>query len=313
LADKRADQMGIRGFTSTEASRPTGFHAPRLMVLLTEARDVEPPAWEGAFANATGAESRIVAMGKPDPALQPTDNFLQVSRSPNWTAVKIGAREHPNVVEGREVIPGAVTQDFIDLMAEQYGAGSGTYRARVEGEFPDKAYEALVHRSWVLAANDRWRALRGDGRFRIASGAGHWRFALDPARFGPDSSVLAVRSGDVLEELVSWSRLDTVETAWRVLAQMERFGIVWPVKMHTLTIPCGPPHSQASYTLTVDEPGLGGGVLDKLKELGVRVIPLQWRPHPIKAGGRHPVSGYPGPRPLELGTPTRERHDRAAA
>jgi hypothetical protein len=32
--------------------------------------------------------------------------------------------------------------------------------------------------------------------------------------------------------------------------------------------------------LTVDEPGLGGGVLDKLKELGVRVIPYN--------GGRTP-------------------------
>jgi phage terminase large subunit len=75
--------------------------------------------------------------------------------------------------------------------------------------------------------------------------------ALDPARYGPDSSALAVRRGDVVEEIVIWNKLSTVETAGRVLVEMDRLGL-----------PKG-------HGVTVDEPGLGGGVIDVLREMGV--------------------------------------------
>jgi phage terminase large subunit len=151
------EEMGILAFTSTDASKLTGFHAPRLMVLITEAQGIEPLVWEGAFANVTGGESRIVAVGKP---LQPEGKFYEVSRSPTWAAVKIAATEHPNVVQEREVVPGAVTQDFINLMAQEYGVGSGVYQSRVMGEFPENSDEALRQRSWITAANERWAARR---------------------------------------------------------------------------------------------------------------------------------------------------------
>jgi phage terminase large subunit len=126
-------------------------------VLITEAQGIEPLVWEGAFANVTGGESRIVAVGKP---LQPEGKFYEVSRSPTWAAVKIAATEHPNVVQEREVVPGAVTQDFINLMAQEYGVGSGVYQSRVMGEFPENSDEALRQRSWITAANERWAARR---------------------------------------------------------------------------------------------------------------------------------------------------------
>jgi phage terminase large subunit len=240
------------------------------MVVITEAQGVEPDGWEGAFANATGTESRIIAVGNP---LQPTGKFFEVSRSPAWSAVKISALEHPNVIERRDVIPGAVTQAFIDLMAQEYGVGSGVYQSRVQAEFPDEADDTLAQRAWILAAQNRWQALRSAPR--EASRA----FALDPARYGPDSSVLAVRCGDVLEELVTWTKLDTMQTAGRVVAEMERFGI-GRAPMDALTISCNGSTQSSDYTLTVDEPGLGGGVVDVLNELRLQVTPYN--------GGRTP-------------------------
>jgi hypothetical protein len=250
-----SEEMGILAFTSTDASKLTGFHAPRLMVLITEAQGIEPVVWEGTFANVTGGESRIVAVGNP---LQPEGKFYEVSRSPNWAAVRISALEHPNVVQQREVVPGAVTQDFINLMAQEYGVGSGVYQSRVMGEFPENSDEALCQRSWITAANERWAA-----RPRGLNG-GDVGLALDPARYGPDFSALAVRCGDVVEEIVTWSKLSTVETAARVVVEMDRLGL------------------SKDHAVTVDEPGLGGGVIDVLKEMGVRTwgynggaVPLQ--------------------------------------
>jgi phage terminase large subunit len=244
-----SEEMGILAFTSTDASKLTGFHAPRLMVLITEAQGIEPQVWEGAFANVTGAESRIVAVGNP---LQPSGKFFEVSRAPNWSSVRISALEHPNVVQQREVVPGAVSQNFIDTMATEYGVGSGVYASRVLGEFPDEADDVLCQRSWIRAANERWQALRGQPKQEPPY------FALDPARYGPDSSVLAVRYGDLLEELVTWNKLGTVETAGRVVVEMERYGVSR----------AAPPDG---YTLTVDEVGLGGGTVDVLREMQLEV------------------------------------------
>jgi hypothetical protein len=68
----------------------------------------------------------------------------------------------------------------------------------------------------------------------------------------------------VVEETVTWSKLSTVETAARVLVEMDRLGL------------------SKDHTVTVDEPGLGGGVIDVLREMGVRTrgynggaVPLQ--------------------------------------
>ncbi len=61
----REEKAGIIAFTSTEASKLTGFHAPLVMALLTEAQGCEGFAWEGLLACATGAEDRILAIGNP--------------------------------------------------------------------------------------------------------------------------------------------------------------------------------------------------------------------------------------------------------
>ena len=268
-----ADEMGILAFTSTDASKLTGLHASRLMVLITEAQGIEPLVWEGAFSNVTGAESKILAVGNP---LQPSGKFFEVSRSRIWSAVKISALEHPNVVQQREVIPGAVGQEFIDLMAAEYGAGSGVYASRVLGEFPDEAEDTLCQRSWILAANERWQALRGARREGAAL------FALDPARYGPDASVLAVRYGDLIEAFVTWNQLNTVETAERVVAEMGRYGITTTSAAPDIwTELCGARWAEgAGYSLTVDEPGIGSGVVDVLRAMKLNVTPYN--------GGRTP-------------------------
>jgi hypothetical protein len=90
--------------------------------------------------------------------------------------------------------------------------------------------------------------------------------ALDPARKGPDSSVLALRYGDVVEELVVWQKLRTTDSARRAVAEMERLGV------------------PLSRGITVDEPGLGGGVIDALEDLGVHVRPFNGGQTPTRRG-----------------------------
>lgn len=151
----REEQAGILAFTSTEASKLSGFHAARVMAVLTEAQAVEPFGWEGMLSCCTGAEDRVLAVGNP---LAPSGRFFKVSRSEGWRSIRIPATDHPNVAKGREVILGGVTVEFCERKAAEYGEDSGVYRARVAGEFPDESEDALCARSWVDAAVARWES-----------------------------------------------------------------------------------------------------------------------------------------------------------
>ena len=265
------EQAGILAFTSTEASRLTGFHAPRVMAVITEAQGVEDFCWEGLLACATGAEDRVLAVGNP---LSPSGRFYAVNRPQSgWHAIKISGEEHPNIVEGRTVIPGGPSPEFAKRIEQEYGRSSGIYTARVLGEFPDQGEEGLFRRIWLEAAAERCVEYRRKYAGEQAV------VAVDPARYGPDETVVAIRRGPVITEIVSWCQVDLMETVERLRVILDRVGIspgdspspprgtvsaTWASRGRS-TRSCG------QGRVVVDEVGLGGGVADRLRELGYQV------------------------------------------
>ena len=241
------EQAGILAFTSTEASRLTGFHAPGVLAVLTEAQGVEEFAWEGLLACVTGSEDRVLAVGNP---LSPSGRFYSVSRSTNWRSLRISAEEHPNLLNGKAPIPGGPSREFVQRIAQEFGEGSGIYRARVLGDFPDEGEEGLIRRSWLEEAAERF--VRHEFRFEAARAVPV--IAVDPARYGPDYTVLAVRRGPVLQEIIAWGQTSTMETVGRLREELRRVGVT----------------PDGGGWVIVDEVGLGAGVVDRLKELGYR-------------------------------------------
>jgi phage terminase large subunit len=275
----RTGHAGIIAFTSTDSSKHTGFHAPRVMVIITEGQAVEPFAYEGLLACATGAEDRVLVLGNP---LAPEGKFFDISRAAHWRSFRISALEHPNVIEGREVIPGGVTREFIETITREYGIGSGQYRARVEGEFPDEGDETLVRRSWLDAAAARWES----GEWQDEVEGQPLVFALDVARYGADHSVLAVRQGHVLREFVTWAQADLMESVGRVTVALERFGVnESSYEAITSGSFIGRIVTTRGPKIIVDEVGIGSGALDRLRERGFRVSGFN--------GGRSPTAGTP--------------------
>ena len=85
-----------------------------------------------------------------------------------------------------------------------------------------------------------------------------WRMGVDVARFGSDKSVICLRRGDRVERLITFERKDTMRLADEVRELAETLGVP---------------------AVFVDETGVGGGVVDRLKQLRVPVIG-------VEAGGR---------------------------
>lgn len=251
----RGEQAGILGFTSRTASKLTGFHAPRVFAVLTEAQDIEPYGWEGMLSCAAGGEDRVLALGNP---LQPTGRFYQVSNAENWHAIQISATDHPNVREGRELIRGAVSRAFVRRMANEYGEDSQVYRARVEGEFPEFSQQSMFRRSWLEAAARRFESEEFEEE------DDELRAAVDPAGEGSDKTALVVRRGKVVTRIDTWHEPDPMANVGRIEEVLRDEGFVTAPEFeeehgrHA-------DHAQIPMVV-VDTSGLGHGIGGRLKE-----------------------------------------------
>ncbi|QQS12385.1 MAG: terminase [Rhodospirillales bacterium] len=125
---------------------------------------------------------------------------------------------------------------------EDYGLDSDFVRMRVTGQFPRASSERFVPADLVAQARQR-AAL--DPR------AGPLLMGVDVARFGDDHSVALLRRGDRVLALTRWHRLDTMQLAAQVSGLINSWR---PVRVF------------------VDGVGVGGGVVDRLRQLGHQVV-----------------------------------------
>lgn len=209
-----AHRAAIRTMTSTESSKLTGFHAPDVRVVLSEAQGLEPHAWEAAFSVAIGPRDRIMAVGNP---LSPEGRFFDACLAPDtkWHTVTLSALDHPNLLTGRVIVQGGPTVASVQRFKDEYGADSAIYRSRVLAQFPLEATAALFPRDLLMAAVNRTLTPRaGD---QVVAG-------VDTARSKAGSQIgLAVARGGQLTYLTTFFGPDTTQAASRILDELGQF------------------------------------------------------------------------------------------
>jgi hypothetical protein len=131
----------------------------------------------------------------------------------------------------------AVYQQIID----EYGADSAQAHVEVFGEFPSASDDQFIGSDIVDEAmiRDKYKDLSAP----IILG-------VDPARFGADSTVIAVRQGRDIIAIKRYKGDDTMETVGRIIECMEEYKPV---------------------LVNIDEGGLGAGVVDRMKEQRYKV------------------------------------------
>lgn len=213
-----------------------GYHSPNLLIILDEAAAIPKAIFTAAEALVVGGHNHILAIGNPT---SPAGPFYEACRSPLWHKIKISSFDHPNVKTGKIVVPGAVTQEWIDDRKKEWGENSSLYIAKVLGEFPPEGEDTLVPLSWVELAitNDSART-------------GSRRLSCDVARKGDDKTVILDMDGRRTVSLDKYTKQNTAVTSGRLITKLKK---------------------RQYDAVAIDDVGLGGGVTDNLVDQGYEV------------------------------------------
>jgi phage terminase large subunit len=239
------------GLSTNDPTAFQGRHHARLLVIVDEAAGVPDPIHEAVRSLAGGKHNHIVLVGNPT---VPTGAFARSHKKGSWFRLRMSCLDHPNVILGREIIPGAASREYVESEREDYGENSPVYQARVLGEFPTVGEDIVIPLAWLERQTDN--AKRAEAIRAAEEGFQPWIMALDVARYGSNKCVLVFRRGQAVVRIESWANESTMTTVGRVV--MEFNAMI--------------EQGHRVQAIVVDEVGLGGGVVDRLLELGLPVL-----------------------------------------
>ncbi len=239
------------GFTANDydPDKFQGFHAEHCLVIVDEACGISDAIDQGIESILSSQHSRLLRIGNPTNENTPfgrafknpsASNFaVSCFDTPNFTKFGITVEDietgrWENKIHGSLPYPTLVTPHWADAQYKKYGSESPIWDARVMGKFPDNQDNALFPMSWIDEAKNR--DLEEDG---LCS------FGVDVSRFGANETIVVMRRGSKARVIGTWSDANTMATVGRILELARR---------------------NKPESIFVDGCGVGGGVVDRLKE-----------------------------------------------
>ena len=222
------------GFATDSPYNLQGFHSPNLLAVITEAHAVDERDMD-AIRRLNPRRLLMVVNAYVSPG---TFYDSHHSKRHLYEAIRISAEDTPNFTDAEAYIPGMMTrQDMADREAE-WGKSDPRFLSTVLAEFPEEQEDIVVPMSWARAAAER--SLEPDGPVIVA---------CDVARYGRDKTVVVKRRGAHARIVHKMQGQDTMKIAEYLKKYCE---------------------SEKAEFLVVDETGVGGGVVDRLRQLGLR-------------------------------------------
>lgn len=217
---------GLKSYSAASIKSLEGFN----VAWVEEAQTVTQKSLDLLIPTIRSDDAELWFSWNPD---QPTDAVDKLLRSdPPDNSVVVRANYSDN-----RYFPEALRAD----MERDRNTDPAKYAHVWLGEYQSQADQQFI--SWTLIKQAQEKQFR--------RGAKPVLFGLDVARFGDDRSVLAIREGDVLTDLMKWEKLDTQQLAAFVLEVA---------------------NSRKPGAIFVDGVGVGGGVVDRLRMLNLHVI-----------------------------------------
>lgn len=218
------------------ASKPDalqGFHAEHVLYIIDEASGVDDTIFEPVLGALSTPGARLLMCGNPTQL----SGFFYDSHNKNrasYSAFHIDGRNSSRV-----------SQDFIDTIIRMYGEDSDVFRVRVAGEFPLQEDDIFIPISLVE------RSIQTEYKPHGSPDTVH--IGCDVARFGDDKTVIGYKVDEKVTFYKKRQGQDTMRTADDIIVLGEQL-----VMRYHLTDP---------IPIKIDDGGVGGGVVDRLRQV----------------------------------------------
>lgn len=218
-----------------------GIHSKHVLIIADEASGVEDAIFEAGSGSMSDKHATTVMAGNP---VRTSGLFFESHHrlSHMWQTWHLCAApaNWPHGIPSDRVAP-----EYVEEQAILYGEESNAYRIRVLGEFPAADDDAVIPYELIASAQNR------DIKDH-ASDARIW--GGDIARFGSARNALTVRTTRKVLEILTWEGVDLMRTVGKIKKKWD-----------------DTPPSQRPVQILIDEIGMGGGVVDRLREMGLPV------------------------------------------
>ena len=247
--DHRATKFYLRAHPKTWFSeavpwskeRPEAFmgtHEKYVLMLFDEASAVDDSIWEAAEGAMTTPGAMWIVFGNPTRNIGKFKECWGVQRN-RWKSFTVNSLNAK--MSNKEEL-----NDWI----QTYGENSDFCRVKVFGDFPSTSSLQFIGEDLVLQAFQRHTEAEADPAiFRNAPII----LGVDIARHGDDKTVIVPRQGVYLHPIVKFQVPDLMKVA-NLIAEK--------IRKYTPAATC------------VDAGGMGRGVIDKLRQMGYRVTPV---------------------------------------
>ncbi|WP_299082753.1 hypothetical protein [uncultured Paraglaciecola sp.] len=212
-----------------------GLHGSEVLVVFDEASTIPRIIFEVTEGAFTTPKNLWICLGNPT---ENTGSFRELFG-------RFRRFWHCSHIDSRTTRMATLTESAIQQFKtweKMYGIDTDWFKVRVLGQFPAQASTQFISRKVVSMAQGR-EVENQSGAPKI--------MAVDVARYGDDSSVIARIQGRKLYPMISVHKQDTMTTASWVAAAI---------------------NSYKPDMVLVDGVGVGGGVVDRLIQLGFSII-----------------------------------------
>lgn len=251
-----SDEWFALGVSSDDTDKIQGFHpnSGHILVIVDEAAGVDEQTFVAVEAIMTSLGARALFIGNPTKL---SGTFYDSHHTdPKSYKIGISCFDTPNFTNnGIETIQDLIDmdEDDIEIVAPylitpqwakdkitRWGVETPMFQSRVLGRHPSAEINTLVPLEYIEAAMspERLDELKknGDDKQPLALG-------VDVARYGDDKTVITPRHGGIVGKQMVSSKEDTGQTTGRVKLA-----------------------SAGASFIGVDEDGIGGGVVDQLRQ-----------------------------------------------
>lgn len=222
------------------ASKPDalqGFHADDVLYIIDEASGVDDSIFEPVLGALSTPGAKLLMCGNPTQL----SGFFYESHNKNRASY---AAFH---IDGRK--SSRVSQDFVQTIIRMYGEDSDVFRVRVAGDFPLQEDDIFI--PLPLVEN----SIMTEYSPRKKPDSIH--IGCDVARFGDDRTVIGYKIDEKAEFYKKRQGQDTMKTADDIVMLGEML-----VQRYRLS-----PDVDDPIPVKVDDGGVGGGVVDRLRQM----------------------------------------------